>query len=132
MPHVDLYTPAAARVAQPDPHTFGPAPWRAVEGDRFDNPGRWSVHDDDGAPVCRGGGNVTNENAEGNARLIAAAPDLLAALFAVVRGGCEGRDLNAASALLDRLGADWIFDDGTDGDGVRVARAAIAKAEGRS
>ena len=52
-------------------------------------PGLWAstatddgviVHGHDGIPICRMGGNVSQVNVAGNAALIAAAPDMLAAL----------------------------------------------------
>lgn len=100
-----------------------PGPWVASEGHpsdvwHVDMPGRaWSVvvgrHDEDfDQPV---------EEVQANAKLIAAAPDLLAAL---------------------RLGLEWSADDGYPDDHCMVspcerafrqaARAAIAKAEGRA
>lgn len=84
-------------------------------------PGPWetSVNDEGQWDVCaEGGGDMVAdlsdcpENAEGNARLIAAAPDLLAALKAMFADACDcGPDVHCRSCEL----------------GLR----AIAKAEGR-
>ena len=63
--------------------THTPAPWKVIETWRFDHAGNQRdalviVNDDSNADVLSG------TNAEANARLIAAAPELLAALKALM------------------------------------------------
>jgi hypothetical protein len=77
--------------------------------------GLWAAVAEVGANSL-GSRKVTVQEAEGNARLIAAAPDLLAALRDIAEG-CEQRL---------RKGKDQ-----GDLDTLRVCRTAIAKAEGR-
>jgi hypothetical protein len=95
-----------------------PGPWRASEGWpsdlwHVDMPGRkWSLlvarHDEDfDMPV---------EEVQANARLIAAAPDLLR--------GCQA----AAAYLIDPASEHKI----NRGEAARIILAAIAKAEGRT
>lgn len=89
---------------------YTPGPW-GVKFDEFDN--AWHVTPDglepptfgEWAPVCVLGAYEDNE--EANARLIAAAPDLLGALLA------------------------WRNPDVSDEEANRLTAAAIAKAEGR-
>lgn len=87
---IDAYTPGPWLVSSPDP----------------DVPS--VVHGRDGIPICRMGGAVTQINVPGNAVLIAAAPDMLAALRLLDNGYKHSTEV------------------------CNIARAAIAKAEGRS
>lgn len=91
-------------------------------------PGPWAVDDDYPLSICDGGGDVSiasahdNDDislntAKANASLIAAAPDMLAALRMIV-AAVDDTDMH-------RCEADGIT-------GIETARAAIAKAEGRS
>ncbi len=83
-----------------------PGPWHFGEGDRRIPAGVGSYTK---APLCRMVGSDADDIA--NARLISAAPDLYAALVAVMGGQIGGN--------VD-----------TDAERFRLARAAIAKAEG--
>lgn len=110
-------------------HTAGP--WRA---DKLRYPGSISICTDESEPwviaeICSGAGYHGDLHDEPNARLIAAAPDLLEALTELVRirdwcaqaGGAEGplpQDVIHQFALMQIPAID-------------AARAAIAKAEGR-
>lgn len=110
------------------PHT--PAPWRVVIGS---DPQDFIVAEAGGATVCepnvasyRGGltfselgssaREITFEESQANAWLIAAAPELLIALKAMVASYDGLRDTLASPVVLEKLS---------------VADAAIAKAEGR-
>ncbi len=77
------------------------------------------VFGDDGLTVCSDVNGEDQETYEANARLIAAAPDLyeaLQGLISLLDSGC------CAAAIRD--------EDGPVGSAMRLARAAIAKAEG--
>ena len=103
------------------PHT--PGPWEVHHWG--DNEG--DIHGSDGKVVCvmRDGATPQEEDWEGDARLIAAAPDLLAALkrmrevFEQLSDG-DWRSLDAT--YVDQLIAS---------DGLRGCDKVIAKAEGR-
>ena len=69
-----------------------------------------------------------NENAEANARLIAAAPDLLAALKLVMQ--CAGDIASAPDGLLEMALDDGDEETRRQANAFLVARAAIAKATG--
>jgi hypothetical protein len=91
-----------------------PGPWTAEEAGRS---GCWistPVHPftivDSIDDECRHGA-ITGPNADANARLIAAAPDLLAALKLAVQQNDHDMQMT--------------------GDELRICRAAIAKAEGK-
>ena len=60
--------------------THTPGPWHTAHHADDTVEGLHVVHDVTGLPVARMGGFTTRRNCEANARLIAAAPDLLAAL----------------------------------------------------
>ncbi len=97
-----------------------PGPWSCADLGDENNPwSSWSVYHN--GPLCHGGdGCATTSENESNARLIAAAPDLLEALHgllniegaAVIGGRCKA---------LAGLDVQYHFD---------KARAAVAKAEG--
>ena len=99
-----------------------PGPWKATPA----NAGEWNI-DGEGsndwaiAVVCGGAGTEDpNGRTDANARLIAAAPDLLDALGAFIAASEEpGPESKSPRAAL--LTTAWV-----------KARAAIAKAEGRS
>ena len=103
---------AAQEQAAPT-HAHTPGPWRAD----LDLDG--TLRSAENVPICQ----ICDHNqSEANARLIAAAPDMLDALDRIDRIG-NGINVNedqklTAYALLMKCG--------------RIARAAIAKAEGRS
>ncbi len=87
--------------------------WRAYESAGFK--GEWGVETDDPAKVATGDEIIVYPSlSEADARLIAAAPDLLEAL-------------KDAASLIERNG----FREWTGGSLAEI-RAAIAKAEGRS
>jgi hypothetical protein len=71
-----------------------PGPWHVTKHELFHidrgDIDAWCVHAPGGLPVCRMGGNVSQENVEANARLIAAAPAMY-------------RELELAVRLLDEL-----------------------------
>lgn len=96
--------------------THTPGPWKAVDAFVENNPNRWLV-----ARGGWGGPNIADcgPGAEADARLIAAAPELLAAIEDL---------LFTAEALRD----DCESHDGICGDpeSFKIARAAIAKATG--
>jgi hypothetical protein len=81
-----------------------------------------SVHDEHGPDddVCEvyGGNTDCEKTREANARLIAAAPEMLSALYGLV--GC----LDNGSVIIDG------FDRRATEEDYRIARAAIAKATG--
>jgi hypothetical protein len=68
--------------AQKISHT--PGPWHVTKHELFHidrgDIDAFCVHAPGGLPVCRMGGNVSQENVEANARLIAAAPAMYEAL----------------------------------------------------
>lgn len=92
-----------------------PGPWAALKGTE-DESERWGVYQDTGpakwhlATIENGAPGDTLKTEESNARLIAAAPDLLAACVALVRW----RDGGGGNLQRD--------------DVIAAARAAIAKA----
>jgi len=97
-----------------DKHT--PGPWYVAANDALGRRGQehahHTVHADNGVPVCRMGGNTTaHTDTRANARLIAAAPELLAALRAIKAA------IEAPGSYRDTVNA-------VD----RITQAAIAKA----
>jgi|SRR5689334_19242645 len=95
-----------------------PGPWRVVERERDDN-AAYSIESESGIIVANVISGLGLETEAANARLIAAAPDLLAALH----------------ALLDRIdhhfGDTHRYGQGNEWREQEDARAAIAKAGGR-
>lgn len=65
-----------------------PGPWRAERTGPWDGWDGWEVIAKDGATVCNGLGSQRDPIREANALLIAAAPEMLAALKAIV--DCAG------------------------------------------
>ena len=104
-----------------------PGPWRIEErhGHSSDGLPRWVITADsvDRLAICSRRGVHSDEEAEANARLIRAAPELLAACVALI---------DAAGKSMDIVTHD---DDGHPLSAIglarKQARAAIAKAEGR-
>ena len=97
--------------------------------------GEWKIQDDSPTSVWAGGHYIaeTYTDGEANARLIAAAPDLLAALKALGPimadiGYFEGSDHAVVSANADSLGRHVISE---RQKACNAAWAAIARAEGR-
>lgn len=106
-------TEAQARVKRENArHTLGP--WEAKPTGPWDGWDGWSVEDAAGSVVCDAHGSQFNGAREANARLIAAAPELLDALQIVVT--------NWTSQFERRghMAPDWC----------KKARLAIAKATG--
>ena len=77
---------AIKRVNAQAGHT--PGPWRAERTGPWDGWDGWEVIAKDGATVCNGLGSQRDPIREANALLIAAAPEMLAALKAIV--DCAG------------------------------------------
>lgn len=103
--------------------TFTPGPWQAISHNDTDvavnsETCPWIVEEVDGYSIAYVLGDVPELNAELNARLIAAAPDLLEAL----------------KNLLEEASDCWRIGEHYDGrDGVIIAaHNAIAKAEGEA
>ena len=111
---------------------FTPGPWR-VYSDRDDElkvkgPGdEWIADCADGFWGDDGGDWIMAAESEANARLIAAAPDLLAALQNIL--GMAEAHTNRCKALRHNKGKPVIEAMQAD---IAAARAAIAKAEGAS
>ena len=107
---------------------FTPGPWKAIE--RHPDIAVWG-RDEDGDPVGEHVASIygdgTVENAEANARLIAAAPDVYEALKAMYAAmpNCDG------DHIMDDKG-NFIARAVGIGAAAKAARAAIAKAEGTS
>lgn len=117
-----------------------PGPW-TVGGSRItagaDNVDTvaWVTHRqtcEDSKDVDRYAPNIPT--AEANARLIAAAPDMLAALRNVVAAYDRLTETNGARWYMDashtHTGADWLNGNGNF-SAIQAARSIIAKAEGR-
>lgn len=98
-----------------------PGPWVAQKEDRE----CWQIISVDWGGIAMLHRPVAREHLAGDAALIAAAPDLLAALrtLQAFAAACDAR-LTGMGRGLSR--------DFEHGDVLRFARAAIAKAEGRS
>ena len=96
---------------------FTPGPWGLDAGFESSKPGDfdeyWQVHDGADAIACSA--NCYAENREGNAKLIAAAPDLYEALSDIV-----------SSLVIHDLGPIYLTKE------IIIARAALAKARGES
>lgn len=90
--------------------SFTPGPWRAEPTGPWDG---WEVVAKDGATVCNGLGSQREPIRAANARLIAAAPELLEAL-------------QRLSDQCTRLRMAWQL----ESDAERTARVVIAKAVG--
>ena len=112
------------------PHT--PGPWRLwLAGD---DPGAFELHGDSPEPHCdnmviaqRNIGTPNGDEGVANARLMAAAPDLLSALKAVMHGFesgvlCRNTDSDGLS--------DWAIKAAPSLLALGMARVAIAKADG--
>lgn len=99
-----------------DKQKHTPGPWKAAHNAPF----RWAIHGPRNEWIAQtdaafdDGSSGSPDACEANARLIAAAPDLLAVCRAVVAG------TNAKNGFV-----------GVGSDIYMAARAAIAKAEGR-
>jgi hypothetical protein len=89
-----------------------PGPWR-TDFNSYDN--QWRVYEKNGPPIINSLFKPSGEIGEANARLIAAAPDLLEACEVLLKAAPElwGDDIEKWPRLMDRV------------------EAAIAKAEGR-
>jgi hypothetical protein len=118
---------------------FTPGPWHVgTQGYWHSHTGRAGVHywieSLPGCPIPMD--SAASAEAEPNARLIAASPDLLAACRAVLRydGSILGRAARGEVDLLEKGGAVASGDDLDElyNAMVDAARAAIAKAEGTS
>lgn len=89
------------------PHT--PGPWHASDD--------WRITDQEGILIAQGRCSYSTLNqADANAKLLAAAPDLLTAL----------RNIMELDQVFPRDGSQ------RDGEFAQIARVAIAKAEGRN
>ena len=93
--------------------SFTPGPWRAEPTGPWDGWDGWEVVAKDGATVCNGLGSQREPIRAANARLIAAAPELLEAL----------QRLSAQCTRLRLPGQ-------AETDAEKTARAVIAKATG--
>ncbi len=72
---------------------FTPGPWRVIPADKAQS--QWIVGDRDGGSIadCEPPGPwISEETADANTRLIAAAPDLLAALIAILEVVKDAKD----------------------------------------
>jgi hypothetical protein len=95
--------------------THAPAPWAFSKGSSPHNQGQ--VYDEDNGKTLA----VTYNDEDGaNARLIAAAPDMLAALRAIAARVAEDR------ATVGSLG--YCYTDSAEEDCADIAREAIARA----
>ena len=93
-----------------------PGPWEAKPTGPWDGWDGWSVEDATGAVVCDAHGSQLDGRREANARLIAAAPELLEAL------------IELADEVADRFDLDSPSTNPSIKHAVSSARAAIAKA----
>jgi len=104
-------------------HTHTSGPWSCVHDNDWDGAhvidksGR-IVADCQGCDIPGTHGEVGTDDAKANARLIAAAPELLAALEAFLRAPSIGSSGSGSSTIV------------VQDFNLRAARAAIAKAEG--
>lgn len=100
-----------------------PGPWRAERTGPWDGWDGWEVIAKDGATVCNGLGSQRNPIREANARLIAAAPELLEAAKLVLEW-YEAEDNHSGTDFYQRM---QMCRDSED-----AIRAAIAKATGET
>lgn len=102
-----------------------PAPWVAVGTDIAEQADYIHLYGADGDEIGAINGPQESERVQANAALIAAAPDLLAALKAA---------RPVVNAIISAFGSVWVDTDGKQQDfGARLKAidAAIAKAEGK-
>ena len=98
-----------------------PGPWEAKPTGPWDGWDGWSVEDATGAVVCDAHGSQLDGRREANARLIAAAPELLEAAKLVLEW-YEAEDNHSGTDFYQRM---QMCRDSED-----AIRAAIAKATG--